>query len=165
MFRVSVAGREVNRWMFEEVSLFELDARAMIESGVPGLMALVPLMRGGSDFALIEQSLRRIERAYPGEVLPDAENVLLTLAGQFYTIDELSRVVGRDRMRVSSLYTWGQLEGTQHVCAAVVRKHHPAIFDRVEGLIAGCQDTALLERWTLQAPELSDSAFLELVGA
>jgi hypothetical protein len=127
-------------------------------------MALVPLMRGGSEFALIEESMRRIERAYPGEALPDAENVLLVLAGQFYTFDELSRIVGRDRMLVSSLYTEGELQGTRKVCAPVVRKLHPAIFDRLQGRIDGCRDSALLERWALAASELSDSEFLELLG-
>jgi hypothetical protein len=151
--------------MFEEICLFELDARTTLESGVPGLIALVPLMRGGSEFALIEQSMRRIERAYPGEVLPDAENVLLALAGQFYTVDELTRVIGRDRMRVSSLYTEGQLQGTRDLCAAVIRKLHPTVFDRVQGRIDGCRDATLLERWTIAAAELNDSEFLELVGA
>jgi len=67
-------------------------------------------------------------------------------------------------MRVSSLYTEGYLEGTRKVCAAMIRKIHPAVFDRVQGLIAGCRDAALLERWTIAAVELNDSEFLELVG-
>jgi hypothetical protein len=46
VFRVVLAGREVNRWTFEEVLLWELDARLCLARGAPGLLALAPLMRG-----------------------------------------------------------------------------------------------------------------------
>ena len=37
--------------------------------------------------------------------------ILLALAGQYYTVSELARIVGRDRMSQSSLYTEGLAEG------------------------------------------------------
>lgn len=173
VFRVVVAGREVNRWLFEEVCLFELDAQEIVARGAPGLLALVPLMRGGRDLAVIEESARRIARALPTERLPDAEEVLLALAGGFYTVSELARIVGRDRMIQSSLYVEGKAEGeakgrlddARETCTALARKHHPAVFDRVEAVIAACEDPACLREWTLTASDLSDDEFVALLGA
>ena len=60
---------------------------------------------------MIEESARQIERAFPSELLPGAEDVLLALAGRFYTTERLTRIVGRDRMIQSSLYVEGKAEG------------------------------------------------------
>lgn len=47
VFRMVVRGREVNAWRFDIVRLWEFDASQALASGAPGLLALVPLMRGG----------------------------------------------------------------------------------------------------------------------
>lgn len=176
VFRVAVAGREINRWVFEEVRLFELDARAVVAGGAPGLLALVPLMRG-VDLGILEQSVRQIERAFPSERPSDAEEVLLALAGGFYTVSELAGIVGRDRMIQSSLYVEGKAEGkaegeakgrlddARETCAAFARKHHPAVFDRAESIIAACDDPARLREWALTASDMTDAEFLSLLSA
>ena len=169
VFRVVLAGREVNRWSFEEVCLWELDARESLAQGAPGLVALVPLMRGGDELRLLEEAVTRIERAFPEERLPAAEDVLLALAGRYYTVDELARIVGRDRMMQSSLYVEGRAEGriedARDLCAALVRKHHAPVFDRAKPLIEACGDPARLKEWALAASDLSDAEFLNLLGA
>jgi hypothetical protein len=169
VFRVMLGGREINRWVFEEVHLFEMDAKALLARGDPGLLALVPLMRG-ADLGVLEESARRIERAHPGEKLSDAEDVLLALAARFYTVPELARVVGRDRMwqHETSLYVEGKqdgkLEGAREACAAVARKHHPRVFERVASVIAACDEPSRLNEWILAASDLSDDEFVALVS-
>ena len=176
VFRVVLAGREINRWVFEDVYLFEMDAKAVLARGAPGLLALVPLMRG-ADLDVLEQSMRQIERAFPSERSSDAEDVLLALAGRFYTVSELTRIVGRDRMIQSSLYVEGKSEGkaegmaegrldeARGFCTTLARKHHPAVFDRLDGIIAACTDRERLEEWAVRASDLSDAEFLALLGA
>jgi predicted transposase YdaD len=177
VFRVMLGGREINRWAFEEIRLFELDARAILARGDPGLLALVPLMRG-ADLEVLAESARRIGHAFPSERLSDAEDVLLVLAGRSYTASELARIVGRDRMwwHESSVYVEGKAEGkaegiaagrlqdAREFCAAISRKHHPAVFARVEPLIANCSDPVKLKEWAVAASDLNDAEFVALLG-
>jgi hypothetical protein len=173
LFRVVLGGREINRWGFEEVFLWQLSAGDALASGGPGRLALVPLMSGGDELAAIEQAARRIELASPGERLPDAEDVLLALAGRLYTVAELSRMVGRDRMIQSSLYTEGRAEGLaagrleaeRELCMALARKHHPGVFDQARQTIEACQDPDRLKEWALAASDLDDAGFLRLLSA
>lgn len=73
----------------------------------------------------------------------------------------------------SSLYLEGKaaglaearLEHRREWCAAFARKYHPAVFDRVEAIIAACEDPDRLMEWMLTASDLSDAEFLELLGA
>lgn len=126
-------------------------------------------MRGGADLPVLEQSVKQIEHALPRERRPDAENVLLALASRFYTVSKLARIVGRDRMIQSSLYVEGKAEGrledAREFCVALARKHHPAVFDRIESIIAACDDHARLKEWAVSASDLSDAEFLSLLGA
>lgn len=185
VFRVNLAGREVNRWAFEEVCMADLEASEAIERGEPGLIALAPLMHGGMEWDVLETAVQRIEQALPGTRLSDAEDVLLSLAGRRYTASELIRLVGRDRMIQSSLYTEGlangraegeargraegevrgRLEAERELCAAFAAKHHPSVFDRVRPMIESCDDLARLKEWALAASDLSDSEFLRLLEA
>jgi predicted transposase YdaD len=180
VFRVELAGREINRWSFEEVCLWELDARECLARGGPGLLALVPLMQGGKELPVLGEAVKGIERAFPQERLPDAEDVLLALAGRYYTVSELARIVGRDRMIQSSLYvegraegraegrtegrTEGRLDAERELCSELARKHHPAVFDRARPLIEACGDPARLKEWALAASDLSDAEFLNRLG-
>lgn len=168
VFRVVLGGQEINRWCFEELFLWELDAKEILRQGVPGFLALVPLMRGGADMAVLVESARRIKRTLPRKRQPNAEDVLLALASGFYNSDELARVFGRDRMRQSSLYVEGKAEGNlnadRRMCLAHARKYHSLVFERVRPVIEACEDPARLEHWVLMAPDLSDSEFLKLLG-
>jgi hypothetical protein len=175
LFHVVLAGREINRWVFEEVCMADLDATDAVERGGPGLVALTPLMRGGMEWDVLERAVQRIERALPGPALSDAQDVLLSLAGRRYTASELLRLVGRDRMIQSSLYTEGlangraegeargRLEAERELCAAFAAKHHPDVFDRARLKIESCEDLARLKAWALAASDLSDSEFLTLL--
>jgi predicted transposase YdaD len=177
VFQVTLGGRVVNCWMFEELCLGDLDAHEAADDGEPGLVALVPLMRGGEEWNVLENAARRIERAFPGIRLSDAEDVLLMLAGRHYTVGDLTRLVGRDRMIQSSLYTEGRAEGRaegeargrleaeRELCAAFAAKHHPAVFEHVRLQIEACEDPARLKEWALAASDLNDSEFLKLLGA
>ena len=57
----------------------------------------------------------------------------------------------------------GQIENARAVCAALALKHHPAVFERVEGVIAACVDPARLMDWIVRASDVSDAEFLDLV--
>jgi len=169
VFRVSLGGHEINRWSFEELCLWEIDAHAVLAQGAPGLLALVPLMAGGRSIALLKDAISRVESAFPEQRLSDAEDVLLALAGRYYTVSELARIVGRDRMIQSSLYVEGEaqgrINGERELCAALARKHHPTVFERARTAIDRCDDPQRLKDWALAASDLSDEDFLKLLNA
>jgi hypothetical protein len=166
-FRVHAAGRQVNRWHFDEVCLWDMDVHQALASA--GLVPLVPLMRGGTSLAAIQTALMRIAVAFPPDRVSIAQDVLLALAGQHYTVHQLAELVGRDRMKQSSLYTEGhaegRVEGEREVCAALVRKHHPAVFERVWPILEACYDPTRLTEWALAASDLTDDEFLALLRA
>ena len=64
----------------------------------------------------------------------------------------------------SSLYVEGKAEGARETCVALARKHHAPVFDRVEPLIAACDDLDRLREWALAASDLSDDEFLTLLS-
>ena len=167
VFRVAVRGREVNRWRFETVRLWEMDAGGALHHGTPGSLALLPLMRGGWEWGRLERAARRIEAAFPGEALPDAEAVLLHLAGHHYTLDELVSLVGRERMIESSWsehfrregreegHRDGRLEAHRELCLQMVREFHPGLAESAAPLVAACADPERLARGIASAPRLT----------
>jgi hypothetical protein len=70
IFRVELEGREINRWRFDCIRLWELEAQAALDQGLPGLAALVPLMAGGT-WPRVEQAVRQIETKAPAEQRAD----------------------------------------------------------------------------------------------
>ena len=68
----------------------------------------------------------------------------------------------------SSLYVEGKAEGrlelARETCAAMVRRHHPALLERVMPAIHACDDPARLTEWTLAAPDLDHGEFVTLVS-
>jgi hypothetical protein len=178
VFSVRFGGREVNRWHFEQMCLWDLDARDVLTRGASGLLALVPLMRGGEDWDVIEQAVRQVERSLPGEHLSDAEDVLLALAGRYYTVSDLARIVGRERMsrqlfEESSVFIEaraqaerkGRVQAERELCIALAAKHHPTVIDRARPQIEACEDPARLTEWALAACDLSDADYLTMLGA
>ena len=185
VFPVVVGGREVNRWRFDTVRLWKLDARWALDTGEPGLMALIPFMRGGRDLPLITAAARRIEEKLPGSVMSEAEQVLLLFAGRYYTVDQVARVAGgRDVMIQSSVWQAAEAEGLakglaegeakgvakgvakgeREVCSDLVRELHPAIADRALPVIGSCDDPAALKRWALLAAKGTDAELLKELG-
>lgn len=67
--------------------------------------------------------------------------------------------------KAAGLAEAGRLEVGREFCVALAQKHHPAVFVRVEGVIAACDDPARLKGWMLAASDLSDAEFLKLLGA
>ena len=137
------------------------------------MLALVPLMRGGADWPVLEAAARGIERVFPSEQLSDAEDVLLALAGRYYTVTDLARIVGRNRMIQSSLYTEGRAEGRvegrleaeRELCLALALKYHPAVYDHLRLRVEACDEPARLKEWALAASDLSDAEYVTLLGA
>ena len=189
VFQVAVGGREVNRWRFDVVRLWELDATVALHQGGPGSLALLPLMRGGAaDPGLIEQAARRIEEAFPDEPLPDAEDVLMYLAAQHYTYEELDGIFGSEKMSQSSVsqHFWskgrseglkegleeglekglekGRLEAEREVCLRMVREYHPALTAPATAAIQVCGDPERLADWIVSAPRLTDEEFARLLN-
>ena len=70
-FRVHLSGRVVNEWRFDVVRLWEIEASTAMQSGLPGPLALVPLLRGGNDAAVLAEAARRLD-ALPGPGARDA---------------------------------------------------------------------------------------------
>ena len=187
-FEVRLANRLVNVWHFDVVCLWEVDAQEALAHGAPGLLALVPLMRGGEDLELIAAADRGIEEAAPGEAGRDAAAILLLLAGWHYTVDELSKAVRRSKMIRSSVWeealaegrtkgraeglteglTEGQAKGRvdaeRELCADLVRELHPAISVRVLPAIESCSDPFALKRWALLAAKGTDADLLKELG-
>jgi hypothetical protein len=179
-FRVELNGHEINRWRFEQICLWEMDAQESLHSAAKGTCPLVPLMRGGQDLRVIRDALDRIAETFPPELRAVAEEVLLALAGQYYTYSKLVDLVGRERMAQLNLYKeavaegrtegriqgeiQGRIQGERAACAALARKYHAAVFDRVAPIIAACPDLDRLEQWMLSAPDMSDDEFLKLLN-
>jgi hypothetical protein len=57
----------------------------------------------------------------------------------------------------------GRIESARELCLELARQHHPDVADRAVRLIETCSDAKRLHGWALQAPRLSDSAFLDLL--
>lgn len=111
VFTLHVRGRELNRWRFDVLRLWDLPARLALSCG-PGVMALVPLMRG-HDLSLLEAAARRIAvEARPSEH-PELLAILRLLAERRYTQSQLARLVTREVLMQSGLWREALAEGKQ----------------------------------------------------
>ncbi len=168
VFRVTLGGREINRWAFQVVRLWEIEATTVLDRGSPGLLALLPLLQGGSDLDLVRRAVRRLEDALPGYPMSEAESVLLYLAGRHYTLEEIAHVVGRDRMIESSVWTGGvnqgRLEAVRDLCVKMIEKHHAALAPAAIPVVRACVDPARLEEWIVSASDLDDEAYARLLS-
>ena len=151
-----------------------MEGAEALASSAPGLLALVPMMSGGDRLEVIERAARSIERALPEERGSDAERILLLLAARRYTVEELARIIGRERMlddilSESSIYQWmvakGELNAARKVYLELVKKHHPALVETAAAAIAACEDPTRLKTWILSAGDLDDDAFARLLAA
>lgn len=68
------------------------------------------------------------------------------------------RTQGRERGRKE-----GRIEGAREFCLELAKQHHPEVADRGVPLIEACSNVKRLHEWALQAHQLSDSAFLNLL--
>jgi len=170
-FRVYLGDRLVNEWRFDTVRLWEIDAATALESGQAGPLALVPLLRGGGDPAVLAEAARRLD-ALPGPGAADAMSVLVDLASGRYDWSTLMGVLGKERAMES--YLWqegrkegeaaGQIDAARRICLDLAREFHPSVASRVAPVIQGCRRPVVLRRWALQCAKLSDAAFVRLVA-
>lgn len=182
VYRVRHKGREVNRWRYDSVCLWEIKAERALQ-GAPGLAALVPLLRGGLHSATLVKAARRIERTAPADEQRDLLGILSVLAGRRYTVEELAALVGRRAMIESSVWneairrgrvqgrtegrTEGRAEGSlaedRRLCLDMVREYHPRLLSKLREAIQACTDVKRLRTWILRAPRLGDTDFARLV--
>lgn len=184
ILRVRVGGQTVNRWRFDLLRLWELDAQAALARGTPGHLALVPLMRGGRDLATIAAASARLASSDPPHGLSEAHTALFMLAGRYYTVAELAQILGRDKLMQSSLWQEALAEGRQEgrqeglrrgrrqgrlrtaraLCRALVARYHPTFVEQAGPAIDACDDLTLLEHWSLETPAATPAAFARLLG-
>jgi hypothetical protein len=101
---------------------------------------------------------------------------LLLLAGRDYTVDQLAKVVGRDRMIQSSVWQAalaegeakgeanGELKALRQACIDLIRKHHPALLPQATPAAMACQDPNVLRDWLLASSDPDEAALAQLVG-
>jgi predicted transposase YdaD len=170
VFRVRLGDREINRWVFQCVRLWELDANAALAQGLPGLAALVPLMKG-VQWEHIPQAVHQIETTAPAEHQSDLLAILHAFGQYQYTIEQLNRIIGRERIMESWIYQEGRAEGlleghtkgllegqlaaARELCREAVRHWHPRAGKRVWKAISDCTDLAALKEVTVNASEWS----------
>jgi hypothetical protein len=154
VFRVELEGREINRWQFDCVRLWELDATEVLAQGLPGVTVFIPLMNA-VQWEHVEQAVRQIETTAPPEQQADLLTILREFGQHRYTIEQLERLIGRERLMESWVYREGQLAATRDLCQAAVRKWHPRASKKVWTAIEQCTDVEVLKEINLNAPEWS----------
>jgi predicted transposase YdaD len=156
VFRVRLGGREINRWQFGCVHLWEMEAQAALDRGLPGLAVLAPLMKGAT-WPHIEQAVRQIETKAPAKHQNDLLAILHAFAEAKYTTERMDQLIGRKRLMESSIYREGRAEGqlaeARELCRKAVRKWRPRAGTKVWKAIDNCTDIAALEAVNLNAPE------------
>ena len=96
-------GREVTAYRFNCVRLWEQDAASAVDSGLPGLAALSPLM-GGADAALMERAAKVVlEGMAPGQAQGDLLNALGVFGEGLIGAEQFGRLIGKERLMSSSL--------------------------------------------------------------
>jgi hypothetical protein len=168
-YREILDGRVVHERRFDVVRLWEMDPRLALKLG-PGTAALIGLAEEAT-LPLIGQASRKIQRETKGAVQRDLLFKLQAFGGGKYTARELAGEIPKETVMASSLWAEavsqgrkeGRVEGAREVCLDLARQHHPAVAARLTTLIKRCSDIERLHEWALQAPELSDAAFLKLV--
>lgn len=172
-FTLRLRGRELNRWGFEALHLWELPAGLALSQG-PGVMALMPLMQG-HDLPLLEEAARRIQaEARPSEQ-PDLLAILRLLSERRYTQAQLARLVTNEVLMESGLWSQAVTQGkalgrveerlrlSRRLCASVARRHHRGLVKRLLPVIERCTDVRRLEAWIVDPARMLDEALPQRV--
>jgi hypothetical protein len=168
-YREVLGGRVVHERRFDVVRLWEIDPEHALRLG-PGAAALVGTAER-TTLPLVRRAARKIQRETVGVVQSDLLFILQALARRRYTARELAGVIPKETVMAGSLWAEaaregrieGRVEGARELCLDLARQHHPDVADRAVQLIEACSDVKRLHEWALQAPRLSDSAFLDLL--
>src|SRR6185295_3505740 len=81
---VEVGGAGVNRWRFEVLRLWDLDAEDVVRAAGAGVLPLIPFMRGESP-ALVSAAGRRIQAEAPSRKRDDLLGLLAAFASRRYS--------------------------------------------------------------------------------
>jgi hypothetical protein len=172
-YREVLDGRVVHERRFDVVRLWEMDPERALRLG-PGGAALVGAAEG-TTLPLLARAARKIQRETEGVVRSDLLFILQALSRRRYTARELAGAIPKELVMQSSLWAEaaragriegrveGRIESARELCLDLARQHHPDVADRAVRLIEACSDAKRLHEWALQAPRLSDSAFLDLL--
>jgi len=185
VYRVTLGDEEINAWRFGVVRLWEIEAEEALASGAAGLMALVPLLKGG-DPATIRRAAQQIRSVSPGQRLSDAEALLWMLAKGRYNDEEFSREIGRDYMQAlidlikqSPLYQQAEAEGEDRgeasgragalaaergIFLKLVSNKHPELLELAASRAERCDDPEQIGVWILAASESDAEALARLLA-
>jgi len=185
VYRVTLGDEEINAWRFGVVRLWEIEAEEALASGAAGLMALVPLLKGG-DPATIRRAAQQIRSVSPGQRLSDAEALLWMLAKGRYNDEEFSREIGRDYMQAlidlikqSPLYQQAEAEGEARgeasgragalaaergIFLKLVSNKHPELLELAASRAERCDDPEQIGVWILAASESDAEALARLLA-
>lgn len=116
-YRMRIGDRVTALWEFVSVKVFDLSARAMIASGVTGLLPLVPFMRE-ADIPAIEDAARLLMNQAPAEHVGDMESLLALFVARYYDADLALAILRRimmntDIVEQSPLYQLWRKQSTQ----------------------------------------------------
>jgi len=160
-----LGSRVVHERRFDVVRLWEVDPERALRLG-PGAAALVGLAEK-TTLRLMRRAARKIQRETEGVLQSGLLFILLALGPRRYTAGELAGVIPKETVMAGSLWAEaareGRIEGARELCLDLARQHHPGVADRAVRLIEACSDVKRLHEWALQAHQLSDSAFLNLL--
>jgi hypothetical protein len=182
-FRLHVGGHLAYEWRFDVVRLWEIDAESALQDGRAGPLALVPLLRGGTEPDNVLAAVRMLD-ALPQPQSADGMSALLDFAGQRYDRATFWNVLGKDRVMQSWLWQMGRDEGEasgeargeargraegeahalRRVCVDLAKEIHPRVAAHVLSAIESCDQPATLRDWILRCPKLSGAEFSALVA-
>ena len=177
-YRERLCGRVVHERRFEVLHLREIEPARLLGLG-PGAAALVgttarvtlPQITAAAGLILAQAPAGQradllailqvlSERGYTSRQLADAIPQEVVMGSSLFAkVKRLARAEGEARGEVR-----GRREGARQICTRIARRHHPAIAERVIPLIESCTSLRRLQGWAVDAPQLSDAAFLQLVS-
>ena len=169
-YRLYIGDRLAYEWRYEVVRLWEIGVETAFESGAPGPLALVPLLRGGDAPENVQEAMRRLGEL-PQPHSADALSVLFDFASQRYDEETLRSVLGKDRVMESYLWQMGldtgeikgEVKATREICVDLTKAFHPRVAKRVVPVIEACDQPERLRAWILECPKLSDADFAALI--
>lgn len=165
-FLVTLTDGRVVASRFPTLCLWELDAERMVERGDPGLLPLVPFMRGRTP-RLVSRALARLRRA-PVAAKDRAELQVATsiFAGRvFPLVDWLGTLTEEERMRSPTFAKWVKEKADEDASpwlraqvASLTRRIHGRVPRGLRGVVEHIHDAealrALVER--VQEVETAD---------
>jgi hypothetical protein len=147
-------GHEVNRFHFEPVEVYKLSQEDIRQVGQPGLLPLLPLIRGGATREVVTEMLDRLVSMEDKE-LTSIGCTLATLIFQRLNAAELDWFRRRIRMiddllRESPFYQWileeGELKDLRKSIVSFVHARYPVLEELANKQVASCEDVEHLDQ-------------------